>query len=574
MPPTKELAAPSKASAKPLRPAASGNRRIPRRIMAALAACLLTLAFSACDAGQEMEQPQEGSAGNIGTDAEASPGESPEGTAASPEPGSPVVLREPFFDFDALAGLPEPPESYRPELAAIPMTDHYIYYGASDNRVYGPVAFIDSNLDQVPLPEGERDWYYSVLEEVGDDGARAVYGYVIYIDGRRVYVDAGGSVFPDFYPEQIWGADMAHYLLQNGYLITAAGFETDNPEDAERPFYRQLCGVMDLRAARDVIPPQYDSVILDAAAIWAIRGGEEFLFDYEGNLLAHSSERAGSYEGEGVDSAPELDTYERQYRTLYLPAVYRHGGMVVAHAKNQGVSVFTDGGEHLLSVAEEDLFKEYPQAPWRFFKDEGKVIFRLDEGSLLVVYSDGRHRQLRLPRDIEYKRFYSLSFDGGMLAAVGEDKHYVRYNDNGMAAEYVHEPGGPYVPDKYDAALGGRPLLGADGDILLPGGAYIYYKIGGHPYTPFNYGTLEGPFIMAYKAGMAEDGNRTSAGQQVDILDMTGKILLRDVLGANCRGPSFPGTMVVWLDETHSVLLGQDGSARPIPQYTRLEWHN
>ena len=233
-----------------------------------------------------MEQPQNNVSGNKENIAEQSRDES--SAKVTTESDLPGISQEAIFDFAAFADLPTTPSAYRPELRVIPLTSEFTLYS---DVVSGPVAFIDHQLNQVALPEGARDNYFTVLKEWYDDSESAVYGYVFDIDGNRVYLDVNGTVHQDFYPEPIWGADMSHYELQNGFLITAVSEGSD---------YRQLCGVMDLRTVQDVLAPLYDAICLDDATIWAIRDGKEFLFDYAGNLLMQSEEQAGSYETKGI----------------------------------------------------------------------------------------------------------------------------------------------------------------------------------------------------------------------------------------------------------------------------------
>ena len=88
-------------------------------------------------------------------------------------------------------------------------------------------------------------------------------------------------------------------------------------------------------------------------------------------------------------------------------------------------------------------------------------------------------------------------------------------------------------------------------NVLFPYGRYDDYIIGSQ-------------FILAYKG-------QTNNNHQIDVLSKAGELLLQDVLGANLREPSFPGTMVVWLDETNCVLLNQNGDTTPIPPYTQVQ---
>jgi len=488
-----------------------------------LAILLLMFALSACYVEQDIEQPQ--NIASSSSDAAPALVANEDNEISNQENLFPNILQDPLFDFDTFADLPKPPAIYHPELQVIPLTQSYTYMG--DNQVYGPVAFINSKLEQVDLPDrgSERDWIYYVLEETFEEGESVVYGYVYYddrVNNTYIYVDVSGAVFTDFYPQPIWGADMAHYDLLNGYLITAVSQKPDG--------YKQLCGVMDLRTLQDVLPPQYDAVSLDLTTIWAIKDGVEFLFDYSGNLLMQSMEFAGAYESSGIQDLEELWNYEEEYRTLYLPILLYHDSMIVAHAPNKGLSVFTETGIHLLSIAEENIWRYYKNF-WSFNQDIGKIIVRLINGDLVIVFADGQIKQIQLPADIKGEQFYGFSYETDTLTITDWNKNYAYNDETGFLTEY-----------KQDESIA---------DSLQLYKAYGYY-------------TVDGPFITAYKGEWGDFS-------QIDILNAEGETILEDVFYVNNGEPSFPGTVVVWLNGKKCVLLDQNGDVTPIPPYTEVE---
>lgn len=464
----------------------------------------------------------------------------------------PGVLHEPLFDFSLFVNLPPEPPAYRPELKVIPLTSQYSWY---ELATLGSVAFIDKELNLLPLPGGTPDNFYYVFEVWLEDDERVVYGYVFYIDGHRTYMDVSGNIFFDFYPEPIWGADMSHYYHRNGYLLTAVSDEEKG--------YRQLCGVMDLRTMRDVLPPVYDAVSLDSASIWAIKDGEEFLYDYEGNLLEQSRENAVSYEYEGFEDLEELWSYETAYRTIYLPSLRRHDGMIAAYSPVRGLSVFTDAGTHLISIENESLYK--------YYRDERKFIIRLKDDDLLVVYVDGRIKYIQLPDELKNDRwqFDGFFYANGVLTINNwfRDSDYVYNYQEGLLDESEHERSKPYVvSNEVDGCQPERQLHASDGSVLFPYGTYDVYSI---------YET----FILAYKGNLedwedycyyVEDLWENNA-LRLDVLSGDGELLLQDVYGVICPEPSFPGTAVVWLDEANCVLLEKNGNIRQIARSTKVE---
>jgi len=438
-----------------------------------------------------------------------------------------LISQEPFFDFVLFADMPTKPPAYEPILQVIPLTSEYVIYSYV---VSGPVAFIDRNLDEVALPEGKRGDLFFVLQESYNEDESPVYGYVIRIGDSPTYLNVGGAVFPDFYPEPIWGADMSHYSLRNGYLITAVSVA---------PEYRQLCGVMDLRTVQEILAPRYDAVSLDDATIWAILDGEEFLFDYAGNLLMQSREHAGSYKTKGIQDLEELWYYEKQYRTLYLPTLTHHDGMVIAYTPDQGLSFFTEAGQHLLSISTKNLWNDYGNYYYgSYYKDADKNIIRLSDGDLVIVYADGQCKQINLPADMKKNNFYGFAYENNTLTISSWPTDYTYDDATGMLVEIAHEKSEP------------------------PGFDTKYYD---------GYDTLGKSFILAYNGEWNDK-------HQLDVLNAQGDMLLHDVLGVIYPEPSFPGTMVVWLDETNCVLLDKNGSTKSIPSYTQVEsryvdWH-
>jgi hypothetical protein len=334
---------------------------------------------------------------------------------------------------------------------------------------------------------------------------------------RRIYISSEGSVYPDFNPEPIWGADMSHYSLMDGYLITAL---------SDKSGHVQMCGVMDLRTVQDVLPPIYDAVELSPSTIWAIKDGEEFLFDYSGQLLMQSEEHKGAYDTKGVGELRDLWNYAKLYRTLYVPVVVHHDGMTLAYATDKGLSVFSDEGQNLFSILNEDI--------WSYYKDEGKIIVRVKDSDLLIVYPDGQIKLAQLPEEIKKERYNGFSYDDGMLTMISWPCDYTYDTATGVITEIEH----------------------------LQKEAITWHPLKDERYSDSQASEI---FILAYK------GDYPFGIFQIDVLNLAGELLLEDVFGVNFTEPSFPDTMVVWLDEDHCVLLDQFGNTTPIPPYTSVK---
>jgi len=437
------------------------------------------------------------------------------------------IQRKPLIDFDSFADLPAAPPVYKPEIKVVPLTSSYTLYS---NVVIGPVAFIDRSFKQPSLPIGARDDLYYILYDWRSGEDSTAFGYVFFIEGNKVFLNVDGTVYPDFYPEPIWGADMSHYSVSNGYLITAVTEFSD---------YRQSCGVMDLRTMKDVLPPQYDAVTLGTATIWAIRNGEEFLFDYSGNLLKHSTEQVGSYGEKGIEDLMGLYEYEDEYRTLYLPVLTRHSGMIIAQSPGVGISVFTESGTHLLSIQNEALW-EYKSEYGYSYKSSDNVVIELANKSVLVVFADGRYKNIDIPESSEDGKIYANSYT---------------YEDNALI---LH---GWQTAYKYDDATKTISVTEHQENNL----SFLY--------ETYNDYYQDGYFVVAFLG-------QQHKVRRIDILNPEGKLLLEGVLGSTIFEPSFPGTLVVWLNETDCVLLNKDGTTTPIPPHTKVEgryvdwtWH-
>ena len=500
-----------------------------------LAVLLMLAALTACqvkqDIEQSAEQPQDIISNDIGViPAQVVDEENQESILESiqesiQENNLSFALVDPLFDLGelALTDLPTPPPSYQPEIKVIPLTSSYTIYSSV---VFGPVAFINSKLEKVVLPAGIPSDYYMLLGEYTESES-AVYGYIFSIDDKNVYLGVGGDVYTDFYPEPIWGADLSHYTVQNGYLITGVSSE----EPGGPMGYRQLCGVMDLRSMKDILPPQYDAVSLDEATIWAIKGGEEYLFDYSGKLLMRSPQQVESYESTGVQDLQELRDYEVRYRTF--PTIIQHDDMVIAYTSKQGISIFTSAGMHLLSIAEENIWHFWDSLC--FYLDTDKTIIRLADGSILLVFADGQCKQIQLPSDfMDQQLTKGFSYQTGILTIYDWNKNYAYDVESGLLEVIELE--------RNDDGMEFAELKNAYDEYLA-----------------------SGAFIIAYKGEWGDY-------RQIDVLNADGKLLMQDVLGAVYREPSFPGTMVVWLDETHCVLLDQNGNATPLPSLTQVEY--
>ena len=57
------------------------------------------------------------------------------------------------------------------------------------------------------------------------------------------------------------------------------------------------------------------------------------------------------------------------------------------------------------------------------------------------------------------------------------------------------------------------------------------------------------------------------------MLNTDGKVLLENAYNTNFYDPSFPDTLVVWLNENNCVLLDRNGKATPIPKYTSVKYY-
>ena len=133
--------------------------------------------------------------------------------------------------------------------------------------------------------------------------------------------------------------------------------------------------------------------------------------------------------------------------------------MTVAYAPNQGLSIFTDGGVHILSIADENL--------WSYYQDAGKMIVRLVGGDLLIANADGQCQQIQLPSGIKDQEFTGFSYENDSLTIFDWDHDYTYNTDTGVLAEIEHEqddPGSCSV--KYDEQKG-HQLLGPDGKRLI-----------------------------------------------------------------------------------------------------------
>jgi hypothetical protein len=270
--------------------------------------------------------------------------------------------------------------------------------------------------------------------------------------------------------------------------------------------------------------------------------GEEFLFDYAGNLLMQSQENSGEYETQGVFYLSELWDYSTRFRTLYLPYITQHDGMTVAYAQNQGLSVYTEAGKHLASITVENL--------WQYNMDVGKIIIRSKDGHFLIVYADGLQKQISLPEAIRKENLRNFRYTDGTLLFDGSSREYTFSDSDRHLDEAWLNPLGPgrcyAVSDGHRSAL-----KDADGNTLFPFGVYDEYICGDL-------------FALACKG--TERGT-----QQIDIINDEGELMLENVLGANFREPSFPDSMVVWLDEINCVMLHRDGSTSPIPTNMAVE---
>ena len=230
-----------------------------------------------------------------------------------------------------------------------------------------------------------------------------------------------------------------------------------------------------------------------------------------------------------------------------MPVIFQHDGMVIAYTSEQGISVFTSAGIHLLSIAEENIWHFWDSLC--FYLDTDKIIIRLADGSVLIIFADGQCKQLQLPSDFADQQFSrGFSYKAGILTIYDWNKDYAYDGESGLMEEIELEEKKPYT---WYEEQKGYQLLSPDGNVLLPYGVYDDYIIGE-------------PFILAFKGSWGDY-------HQIDVLNTAGEVLLQDVFGVNFNEPSFPGTMVVWLDETHCVLLDKNGNTTTIPPYTQVE---
>lgn len=323
------------------------------------------------------------------------------------------------------------------------------------------------------------------------------------------------------------------------------------------------CGVIDLESGKELLPCEYDTIVLYSRAIHAIKDEKTFLFDYKANLIRDFNERVH------FDSSFSY-FYENKYYLDNESGKIIANGDIMIDQYYKTYNILISDAENKITITDKQwnpiyTLPERDSAKFRA-KTHEYVVFGFSEE--IVVISQGKDI-IKFPFSLEvlgienYESFYELyekieykdnklifyikisptdgeffnCFTLDQTGKIIQTEYNVRYttvDEDNIAYQYFNR----------------FALLDDEGNELIPYSPYALFKGGS-----FIFAELEDNRTDTYKA---------------KIYNTRGKLLLDNVFGIPSYLTLPNGATVVYTTDSKCYLLFPDGKLTPIANASKV----